>query len=163
LKKKIYGNPISFLSLNKHSQQPASTSQQQPITAANNSLHSQPASTYITSMFNYGDDDDYGDYGDYVVNTSLKNPKKLDSAKVKVKTSTKAKAKAKAKVKAKVKASTKNLRTVGNNYKQFVTTQSTPQEASWDWNGSFDPDLETYDVIVFTVFLEDWEYPITWW
>jgi hypothetical protein len=112
-------------------------------------------------MFNYGDDDDYGDYGDYVVNTSLKNPKKLDSAKVKVKTSTKAKAKAK--VKAKVKASTKNLRTVGNNYKQFVTTQSTPQEASWDWNGSFDPDLETYDVIVFTVFLEDWEYPITWW
>jgi len=137
------------------------SSQQQPITAANNSLHSQPASTYITSMFNYGDDDDYGDYGDYVVNTSLKNPKKLDSAKVKVKTSTKAKAKAK--VKAKVKASTKNLRTVGNNYKQFVTTQSTPQEASWDWNGSFDPDLETYDVIVFTVFLEDWEYPITWW
>ena len=114
-------------------------------------------------MFNYGD---YGDYGDYVVNTSLKKLEKLASAKAKVKTS--AKAKAKAKVKAKVKASTKNLRTVGNNYKQFVTTQSTPQEASWDWNGSFDPDLETYDVIVFTVFLEDYEYfdmlyPITWW
>jgi hypothetical protein len=106
-------------------------------------------------MFNYGD---YGDYGDYVVNTSLKKLEKLDSAKVKAKT----------KAKAKVKASTKNLRTVGNNYKQFVTTQSTPQEASWDWNGSFDPDLETYDVIVFTVFLEDYEYfdmlyPITWW
>ena len=142
MKKKIYGNPISFLSLNKQS------------TAANNSQHSQPASTDITSMFNYGDDDDYGDYDDYGVNPRLKKLEKLDSAKVKAK--------------AKVKASTKNLRTVGNNYKQFVTTQSTPQEASWDWNGSFDPDLETYDVIVFTVFLEDWEYfdmlyPITWW
>jgi hypothetical protein len=87
--------------------------------------------------------------------------------------STKAKTKAKAKVKASAKAycnkgSSKNLRTVGNYYKQFVTTQSMPQEASWDWNGSFDPDIETYDVIVFTVFLEDWEYfdmlyPITWW
>jgi hypothetical protein len=31
LKKKIYGNPISFLSLNKHSQQPASTASQQPV------------------------------------------------------------------------------------------------------------------------------------
>ena len=113
-------------------------------------------------MFNYDDDGDYDDYDDYVVNPRLKKPEKLASAKVK------AKAKAKTKALANVKASTKNLRTVGNNYKQFVTTQSTPQEASWDWNGSFDPDLETYDVIVFTVFLEDWEYfdmlyPITWW
>ena len=129
--------------MNKHSQQPASNNQ--PATASN----SQPASTDITSMFNYGD---YGDDDDYGVNPRLKKLEKLASAKVN----------------AKVKASTKNLRTVGNNYKQFVTTQSTPQEASWDWNGSFDPDLETYDVIVFTVFLEDYEYfdmlyPITWW
>ena len=84
-------------------------------------------------MFNYGD------YGDYVVNTSLKNPKKLDSTKAKAKAKAKVKAKAKAKVKAKAsakaycnKGSSKNLRTVGNDYKQFVTTQSTPEEASWN-------------------------------
>ena len=34
LKKKIYGNPISFLSLNKHSQQPANNNQ--PATASTN-------------------------------------------------------------------------------------------------------------------------------
>ena len=40
LKKKIYGNPISFLSLNKHSQQPASN--KQPATVSTASQHSQP-------------------------------------------------------------------------------------------------------------------------
>ena len=99
-------------------------------------------------MFNYDDDDDDDDYYDYVVNSRLKKPEKLSSAKAKAKCN--------------------NLRTVGNDYKQFVTTQSTPQEASWNWDGSYDPDLEVNDVVVFTVFLEDWEYldmlyPITWW
>ena len=107
-------------------------------------------------MFNYDDDDDDDDYYDYVVNSRLKKPEKLSSAK------------AKAKAKANAKAKCNNLRTVGNDYKQFVTTQSTPQEASWNWDGSYDPDLEVNDVVVFTVFLEDWEYldmlyPITWW
>ena len=55
MKKKIYGNPISFLSLNKHSQhsQSAPASQHQPVsqhqsaqpvsTASQHSQHSQPA------------------------------------------------------------------------------------------------------------------------
>jgi hypothetical protein len=45
LKKKIYGNPISFLSLNKHSQQPANNNQPAP---ANSSQH-QPRRAQTTT------------------------------------------------------------------------------------------------------------------
>lgn len=132
LKKKIYGNHISFLSLNKHSQltQPANTA----------SPASQSASTDITSMFNYDD------YDDYVVNPRLKKPEKFAKALAKAE----AKAKAKAKALAYVKASTKNLRTVGNNYKQFVTTETNPKKAYWDWERALDLDLESEEVIVFS-------------
>ena len=54
MKKKIYGNPISFLSLNKHSQQPASTASQQPVSnnqpaTASNSQSAQPPSMSFNS------------------------------------------------------------------------------------------------------------------